>query len=129
MNNRDGQWIWYPGDFEIWLRREVELRRDERLVVTPPIWRVDTPYASVRFRKKIRLDRDETVNVVADGTLRLVIDGRMMAHEARSIALPAGEHDILAEVANLERFPALFVQGETIASDDWWLVSHLQTAG
>jgi alpha-L-rhamnosidase len=129
MNKRDAQWIWYPGDFEIWLRREVELRRDERLVVTPPIWRVDSPYVSVRFRKKIRLDGDETVRVVADGMLRLVIDGQMMAHGLPSITLAAGEHDILAEVANTERFPALFVQGETFASDGSWQVSHLQTVG
>lgn len=129
MNSRDAQWIWYPGDFEVWLRREVELRRDERLVVTPPIWRVDSPHAAVRFRKKIHLDRDETVRVFADGSLRLLVDRHMAAHGARSIELAAGDHDILAEVANVERFPALFVQGETFASDDTWQVSHLQTVG
>ena len=129
MNQRNAEWIWYPGDFEVWLRREVELRRDERLVVTPPIWRVDSPYASVRFKKHILLERSETVDVIADGTLRLVIDGQMLDHEARGIVLTAGEHDILAEVANPSRCPALFVQGETVVSDDSWQVSHLQTVG
>ena len=101
------QWIWYPGDFEIWLRREVELRRDERLVVTPPIWRVDSPYPSVRFRKHVDLARPETIDVLADGSLRLLIDNVMVDTPTTGLKVDAGEHQIVAEVANTERFPAL----------------------
>ncbi len=83
MTLQQAQWIWYPGEFEIWLRREVELRRDERQIITPPIWRVDSPYSVVRFMKTVRLERPEQINAWVDGALRLVIDGTMVDREAR----------------------------------------------
>jgi hypothetical protein len=124
MSATTGQWIWYPSDFEVWLRREVELRRDERLVVTPPIWRVDSPYPAVRFRKTVRLERPETLDVLADGTLRLLIDGVMVDGPTTGLTLAAGQHDILAEVANTARFPALFARAESFGSDATWEVSQ-----
>jgi hypothetical protein len=42
-------WIWYPGDFEVCLRREMELRREEKGTVVPPYWRMDAPFPVVTF--------------------------------------------------------------------------------
>ncbi|MFD2329921.1 alpha-L-rhamnosidase C-terminal domain-containing protein [Cohnella sp. GCM10020058] len=131
VKEKSAAWIWYPGDFEIWLRREVELRRDERLVATPPIWRVDAPYAVVRFRKEIELERAERAVFAADGSLRLTVDGRIAAVDAGdlTVALPAGKHLIVAEVANTVAFPSLYVSGNGIRSDGGWTVSHRMAAG
>src|SRR5690242_12063552 len=129
MTLQQAEWIWYPGEFEIWLRREVELRRDERQIITPPIWRVDSPYPVVRFKKTVRLESPEQIDVWVDGVLRLVIDGTMLDRVANRVALSLGEHEILAEVTNTTRFPALFVRGTTVVSDDTWQVSYLYRTG
>ncbi len=129
MGGKQAEWIWYPGDFEIWLRREVELRRDERKSTIAPIWRVDSPYAVVRFRKKIKLDHAETVTFLADGELRLQIGERTIEHPERGVRLEEGEHEIMAQVHHLSRVPALFAKGETIVTDETWEVGPLWHSG
>jgi hypothetical protein len=46
------QWIWYPGDLDIWLGNLVQARRVERTASLPPFWRMDSPYAMVVFTKR-----------------------------------------------------------------------------
>ena len=53
-------WIWYPGDFEIWLSNEVQARRVERDAFAPPFWRMDSAYPSVIFTKKTTTTAPET---------------------------------------------------------------------
>lgn len=31
-------WIWYPGDYEIWLGNQMNNRRTERGAFFPPFW-------------------------------------------------------------------------------------------
>ncbi|MFD0715680.1 amylo-alpha-1,6-glucosidase [Paenibacillus sp. GCM10027626] len=123
MSVQQAEWIWYPGDFEVWLRREVEFRRDERSVVTPPIWKVDSPYVSVRFRKTIDLPKREKVRICTYGSLRLTVDGVMM-ERTEELWIEAGEHTLLAEVSHITGLPALYIQGSTFATDGSWEVSH-----
>ena len=35
-------WIWYPGDYEIWLGNDLQNRRTERGTFFPPFWKMDT---------------------------------------------------------------------------------------
>ena len=42
-------WIWYPGDFEIWLSNRVQTRRVERDISIPPFWRMDSHNVTVSF--------------------------------------------------------------------------------
>jgi len=37
-------WIWYPGDYEIWLGNEMNNRRTERGAFFPPFWKMDSHY-------------------------------------------------------------------------------------
>ncbi|GBG05853.1 alpha-rhamnosidase [Paenibacillus agaridevorans] len=130
MGDKQAQWIWYPGDFEIWLRREVEFRRDERGVIVPPIWRVDGPYTSVRFRKTFVTDTGETVKFSADGAMRLQVNGATPDRiPEEGIWFGKGEYALTVEVHHLTRVPSLFVQGETLVSDDSWEVSQLFFSG
>ena len=35
-------WIWYPGDYEIWLGNQMNNRRTERGAFFPPFWKTDS---------------------------------------------------------------------------------------
>ncbi|MBD0288004.1 MAG: hypothetical protein ICV79_21650, partial [Flavisolibacter sp.] len=37
-------WIWYPGDFEVWLGNKMQNRRTERGSFFPPFWKLDSHY-------------------------------------------------------------------------------------
>ena len=37
-------WIWYPGDYEIWLGNQMNNRRTERGAFFPPFWKDVGPY-------------------------------------------------------------------------------------
>lgn len=40
-------WIWYPGDYEIWLGNRMNNRRTERGAFFPPFWKTDSHYVVV----------------------------------------------------------------------------------
>ena len=46
-------WIWYPGDYEIWLGNRMNNRRTERGAFFPPFWKTDSHYVVVEFSKKL----------------------------------------------------------------------------
>ena len=37
-------WIWYPGDYEIWLGNKMNNRRTERGAFFPPFWKTLPPF-------------------------------------------------------------------------------------
>jgi alpha-L-rhamnosidase len=45
-------WIWYPGDYDIWLSNKMQNRRTERGTFYPPLWRLYSHYNLVDFFKK-----------------------------------------------------------------------------
>lgn len=125
-------WIWYPGDFEIWLHKEVSLRRQERGNFYPPFWRLDLPYPRVRFRKRFELAQPEVIFLAADGRFAVTLDGRF-SHNAQRVTLPAGAHTLELNVFNQETLPSVYAAGQTINSDSSWEVAtddvHWQKAG
>jgi hypothetical protein len=42
-------WIWYPGDFEVWLGNIFNNRRTERGAFFPPFWKQDSHWPTVEF--------------------------------------------------------------------------------
>jgi len=123
MTNNRAVWIWYPGDQEIWLHKKVSMRRDERGVLIPPFWRIDGHEQSVKFRRKVHLDRSERVVLHAEGRHNVVIDGAMV-YEIDSFTIPAGEHELVVSVYNPETVPAILLAGETVWTDASWHVSR-----
>ena len=55
-------WIWYPGDYEIWLGNQMNNRRTERGAFFPPFWKTDSHYVVVEFSKEVDLPEAETEN-------------------------------------------------------------------
>lgn len=116
-------WIWYPGDFEVWLHRQVTLRREERATLHPPMWRLDTCFSCVTFRRQVELAVAETVHLYAQGRWTAVLDGRILHECSEQLSIPAGAHTLAITVAHASLVPALFVDGATLCSNEAWEVS------
>ena len=117
------KWIWYPGDWEIWLGNKMNNRRTERGAFFPPFWKQDSHYVTVEFSKRVTLSHDETINIAAEGTYNVKIDGCLLFGMPSTLTLTAGEHAICIKVHNQSAPPALYVSGENIVSDDTWRVT------
>lgn len=117
-------WIWYPGDFDIWLGNQMQNRRTERGTFFPPFWRMDSHYVLIDFHKTFHLAQQEQVALYAEGDYNVKIDGKAVAGRPASITVPAGEHRINIKVYCQEHVPAVYVKGNTIVSDSSWLVTY-----
>ncbi|MBQ4388285.1 MAG: alpha-rhamnosidase [Prevotella sp.] len=116
-------WIWYPGDFEVWLGNIFNNRRTERGAMFPPFWKQDSHYVTVEFSKVVTLDRPETITVTAEGQYNVQIDGRLQ-FPSDTYVIPAGEHRLNLKVWNQATPPALYVKGDTIGTDATWLATY-----
>ena len=117
-------WIWYPGDFEVWLGNRFNNRRTERGGVFPPFWKQDSHWSMVEFSKSFHLKRIETIFITAEGNYNVVLDGKRLFGQPAELHLQPGEHQLNIKVQNLLSPPALFIQGRTIYTDASWLVTY-----
>jgi alpha-L-rhamnosidase len=116
-------WIWYPGDFEIWLGNKMQNRRTERGAFFPPFWKLDNHYVLVDFHKNVDITSPEEVQLFTEGQYNVKLDGKAFSGYPKSITVPAGKHRISLKVFCQDRVPAIFVQGKTIVSDSSWKVT------
>ena len=112
-------WIWYPGDFEVWLGNRFNSRRTERGAMFPPFWKHDSHWPMVTFAKTVDIDSDETLTVEAEGRFNFSVDGRLQS----ALVVPKGRHELSFKVWNQSAPPALFVSGATIVTDASWQVT------
>lgn len=116
-------WIWYPGDYEIWLGNQMNNRRTERGTFFPPFWKMDSHYVLVEFSKKIDLAEAEEIEIAVEGTFNIKLDGKLQFGMPEKFSLPAGKHSLNIKVWNQATPPAIFINGKTIKSDNSWLVT------
>jgi hypothetical protein len=116
-------WIWYPGDFEIWLGNLFNNRRTERGAMFPPFWKQDSHYVTVEFSKSFVLDHEETITIACEGQYNFQLDGKLL-FPASQFTIPAGEHKLNLKIWNQSTPPALFIEGKTIKTDSSWLVTY-----
>ncbi|MBP5418245.1 MAG: alpha-rhamnosidase [Bacteroidales bacterium] len=116
-------WIWYPGDYEIWLGNKMNNRRTERGAFFPPFWRQESHFVTVEFSTQVDLDAAEELTIAAEGTFNIKIDGKLQFGMPQKITIPAGQHKINIKVHNQVTPPALFVSGATIKSGSHWKVT------
>ena len=117
-------WIWYPGDWEIWLGNRFNNRRTERGAMFPPFWKQDSHWATVEFSTVVNLKKAETITIAAEGRYNFMLDGKLRFGEPQQFEIPAGEHKINIKVWNQATPPTLFVEGETIQTDSSWLATY-----
>lgn len=120
----DAIWIWYPGDFEVWLGNRFNNRRTERGAMFPPFWKQDSHWVTVEFSKAFVLDRPETISIKAEGDFNLMLDGKLQFGMPSVFNIPAGEHKLNFKVHNQTTPPALYIKGDTIKSDNTWLATY-----
>ena len=118
------QWIWYPGDFEVWLGNRFNNRRTERGAMFPPFWKQDSHWVTVEFSTTVRLDKAETIEIKCEGDFNMMLDGKLQFGMPESFTVPAGKHRLNFKVHNQATPPALYVSGETIRSNATWLATY-----
>ena len=60
------QWIWFPGDREIWLGNDFNNRRTERGAMFPPFWKQDSHWQTVEFSKEFTLLQQDTLHIFVE---------------------------------------------------------------
>jgi len=115
-------WIWYPGDFEIWLGNKFNNRRTERGAMFPPFWKQDSHWPTVVFTKDVELDKEESVGIFTEGQFNISIDGHLRPSKP-SFHVPAGRHMLAVKVWNQATPPALFIKGAHVGTDASWQVT------
>lgn len=94
------KWIWYPGDFEVWLGNRFNNRRTERGAMFPPFWKQDSHWVTVEFSTTVRLDKAETIEIKCEGDFNMMLDGKLQFGMPESFTVPAGEHRLNFKVHN-----------------------------
>jgi alpha-L-rhamnosidase len=117
-------WIWYPGDYDIWLGNKVQNCRTERGTFFPPFWKLNSHYVLVEFSKKLDIVKEETINLKVEGHYNVKLDGKLLFGTPEKVKIPSGKHSLNIKVYNQNTVPAIYVDGETIISDNTWLVTY-----
>lgn len=117
-------WIWYPGDYEIWLGNEMNNRRTERGAFFPHFWKMDSHYNLVEFSKTIDLKEAEEIEIAVEGKFNIKLDGKLQFGMPSKFTLPAGKHKLNIKVFNQATPPALYVKGKNVLSDGSWKVTY-----
>jgi len=124
IQSQQATWIWYPGDYEIWLGNKVQNRRTERGTFFPPFWKMDCHYVLVEFSKKLELAKPETIRLKVEGEYNVKLDGKFLFGAPEEIFLTEGKHSINIKVYNQSFVPSIYVKGETVISDNTWKVTY-----
>ena len=122
--NNKATWIWYPGDFEVWLGNIFNNRRTERGAMFPPFWKQDSHYVTVEFSKPFVLDEAEEITIACEGQFNLALDGKLQFGQPDTFVVPQGKHKLNIKVWNQATPPALFINGKTIHTDSTWLATY-----
>ena len=117
-------WIWYPGDFEVWLGNIFNNRRTERGAMFPPFWKQDSHWPTVAFSTEVSLTADEEIYIWAEGHYNFMLDGKLQFGEPDRVLIPKGVHHLNFKVWNQATPPALFVDGKTIRTGSHWLATY-----
>lgn len=133
------EWIWYPGDFEIWLGNIFNNRRTERGTLLPPFWKQDAHWQTVEFTNTFTLEQEEKVKVFCEGRFNISIDGQLQHNPIHALfeikraindpvafplTIPAGTHRLSLKVWNPTTPPAIYIDGETVRTDGTWQATY-----
>ena len=118
---KQAKWIWCPNAFERYHGMKLHNRRTKGGVHIPPMWRVDAPSRNLFLYKRAKLEKEETLIFHANTkNAALRIDHSEWYPEGSAVTGPAGEHMIKVNAHKEDGFPAVYVEGETFASDGTW---------
>ena len=104
IKRKQPSWIWYPGDFELFLGQKVHAGRFQRDMTITPLWKVNSPQTNVLFQKQFILTKPQIIRVYGDGLITVEVDcrGNWYYGFENGISLSAGEHCIFISVFNAD---------------------------
>ena len=120
-------WVWYPGDYEVWLSNTMQNRRSERGAFYPPFWRLYSHYNLVSFSKAYTISSKDEIEIAAEGDYSIKIDGKLLEGHPSKVNLPEGGHTIQVKVFCQEKVPSLYVKGGQVVTDSTWMVTYENT--
>ena len=122
MKNKKSKWIWYYGDFELYHSRAMMNRREARGLYYPPMWRVDGVHQNLFVYKIETLNAPETMRVYSNGGDVSVTVNSERFDPNKPIKLAAGKNFVKVNVYKPSGLPAVYIKGDTFASDESWRV-------
>ena len=123
---RNGQWIWYYGDYEIYHYWLVHSRREDYGVPYPPFWTLSAPCSRVTFQYTYTAPKQSEVCVfsTAKGYVEMGFQtGDHHYNIGETFTVPAGEHHITVCVMKDGGLPSIFVDSEYLKTNDEWMAS------
>ncbi len=132
-------WIWYPGDFEIYHGMRQNFDREERGFFWPAYWHIADCRHHVVFHGKFTPEKETVFRVTAKGEGHVLLKSKAEAPEGfpadqvfyqekkyrigEWISCPAKEVRIDVVLGNRTGLPCIYVEGETVFSGKEWTVS------
>ena len=113
------EWIWFPGDYEIYHSMLLHSRRQEFGADYPCFWLLPSVYPNVEFRKTVDCKREGSYTLHTNGVGYTLLDGKRYPTDTE-IKYTAGTHEIMVLVTKTDGLPAVFVEGDEIYSDGTW---------
>ena len=116
------KWMWFPGDFAIYLGDRVMERREQQGKMVASGWRVDLPEHGVFFKKKVSFSSEQTIRVYALGRVSVRCMGddyRDAAEDGVTYRLTPGDYELSISVYHPGKLPALYVEGDLQSGEGW----------
>ena len=112
-------WIYYDGDYDIYHVNSANTRREHRGMDIACFWKIQMPYASIRFVKEIDIPSPSSLKAYINGFGCVEIDGKEFPVNTE-VAIPAGKHYIQVNVTNPGGLPCAYVESDVCPSDKSW---------
>ncbi len=124
LAGESARWVWYPGDREIALGGEVQMRRIEKGEPDCVIWPEYSHWKQVTFSGPVSLKKAERVRVDVEGDAYIYTSwsGQKIPVENGFITLGPGDYSLEARVYNAAHPPAIRFEGEHVKSGRDWSV-------
>lgn len=113
------EWIWYPGEYELFHSILLHGRRQHRKADYPCFWLLPSIYPNVEFTKTVECERAGSFVFHVNGSGYILLDGIRYA-ENETVNYTAGKHALKILVLNARGLPAAFVEGDEIFTDGSW---------
>ena len=121
---KKSKWIWNYGDFELYHTQKMMNRRERRGLYYPPMWRVDGVRQNLFVYKIAVLDAPETMRVYSNcGDVSVTVNGARFDPN-KPVQLDVGRNFVKINVFKPSGLPAVYVKGDTFASDESWRIGN-----
>lgn len=116
------EWIWYPGEYEMFHSILLNNRRQELGADYPCFWALPSVYPNVQFDNTVNCIRAGEFVFHANGVGYILLDGKRYP-EGERISYTAGKHTLRILIGNPRGLPAAYVEGDEIYTDGSWMAS------